>query len=99
MNWKKAFLLGFVVGIVVGVLFLSILPSILVTKPQGFVKVGSVSYDGLKVTVYVNFTKVKGIPEVDTVMLQKEWSYGLPGGTGVGYCKLVPSYPSNMTSR
>jgi len=84
-----AFFIGFAMGFIVAFLAFMLLPRIEAKEAhEGMIRVGSVEYKGLHVTVYANFTLEHGVPYVDTIYVKYYWSKGLPGGMGEAFCTI-----------
>jgi len=85
------FLSGFLLGLAIAFIIFITLPRIVAGHGvHGLIKAGHIDVDGLHADFYVNTTRKNGITYIDTVVVKYWWSYGLPGGSGIGYCKLAP---------
>ncbi len=92
------FILGFFLGLLGAILVLSLFPLIAPAKPpRGYVKVGSVRVDGLRVDVYVNFTSVHGVPSLASVVARTFYGYGKVLDQGECYCSCIPVNATSVT--
>ncbi len=92
------FILGFSLGLLGAILVFSVFPLIAPAKPpRGYVKVGSVRVDGLRVDVYVNFTSVRGVPSLASIVAKTFYGYGRALGQGECYCSCIPVNATNIT--